>query len=296
MPLSLDFAFEGFRIIREKPKLILFWGLVLLIGGGLGQLLLVAIGGPALERLAGLAPSTDPNVLLPLYSKLFAAYAALLPVLMVTNAIIACAVFRATWGEPDDRFGYLRFGADEWRQIAVSILFLLIYLALAFAVSLIAGPIAGLAGDKAGAVAAPVLALGFAAIVVILLRLSLCNVQSFDQKRITMFDSWKLTRGRGWTLLGGYVVAGIMAVFVVALCGAIYGAVTIGLYGGDWSTLNIWLTQPDMTSLQAYLKPLMIGWLIYSNLFISPLVIALLSGAQAAAYRTLAGQTPDNGI
>src|SRR6185437_172746 len=149
---------------------------------------------------------------------------------------------------------------------------------------------------KAGVVATPLLAFGFAAIVMVLLRLSLCNVQSYDQKRINMFGSWKLTQGGGWALLGGYLVCGIMAIFVMVLCGAIYGAVTLGIYGGDWASLNIWLTQPDMTSLQAYLKPLMIGWLIYSNLFISPLVVALLAGAQAAAYRTLAGQTPDNGI
>ncbi len=296
MPLSLDFAFEGFRIIREKPKLVLFWGIVLLIGGGLAQLLFVAIAGPAFESLANLAPSADPTAQAPLFGKVLAAYAVMLPVLIVTQAISACAVFRATWGETNDGFGYVRFGADEWRQIAVSILYILIYLGMGFVMSLIVAVIAGAVGDKAGVIEVPVLAFGFTGIIMVMLRLSLCNVQSYDQKRINMLGSWKLTRGQGWALLGGYLVSAIMAIFVAVLCGAIYGAVTVGISGGDVATLNTWLMQPDMTSLQAYLKPLMIGWLVYSNLLMSPLIVALTAGAQAAAYRTLAGHMPDLGI
>jgi hypothetical protein len=296
MPLSLDFAFEGFRIIREKPKLILFWGLVLLIGSGVAELVVVAMGGPSLERLSAMAPTADPTLLLPLYMKVIQAYGVALPLIVVTQAVTACAAYRATWQAKDDRFGYLRFGADEWRQIAVTLLFFLLYLIMAFAAAAVSGTIGMAIGDKTGVVATPLMLLGFGAIVVAMLRLSLCNVLSFDQKRINLFGSWKLTQGQGWTLLGGYLVCAVMVAFVVLLCGGIFGAVTVALYGGDWSTVNQWFLQPDMTSLTAYLKPLMIGWLVISNLAVSPLLVALTSGGQAAAYRTLAGQIPDPGI
>jgi hypothetical protein len=65
--------------------------------------------------------------------------------------------------------------------------------------------------------------------------------------------------------------------------------------GGQWAAVDQ-LLHPDLTSLGAYLKPTIVAWMIVGNLLVAPLVTALTSGAQAAAYRTLAGQTPDAGI
>ncbi len=297
MPLSMDFAFEGFRIIRERPKLIPFWGLVLLIGNGLITFLMVAIAGPAFEHMATVVPGVDPQTLVPIYTTMAQAYGAVLPISLVMQSIISCAVYRAVWDKTDDRFGYLRFGIDEVRQIAVTILFFLVYLALVFVDCFAAGMIGGLAGAGAGQSVALLVALvGFLAVGVVMLRLSLCTVQSFDRKGIDIFGSWKLTQKQGWALFGGYVVMLVMVLFVVALCIAFYGAVTVAISGGTFATVSQWLLSPDMSSPQAYFKPYMIGWVIVANLLVAPLVVALTSGAQAAAYRTLAGQTQDPGI
>ena len=43
MALPFDFAFEGFRIIRERPKLIAFWGVVSLFGYGVMAFILIAL-------------------------------------------------------------------------------------------------------------------------------------------------------------------------------------------------------------------------------------------------------------
>ena len=299
MPLSLDFAFEGFRIIREKPKLILFWGVVLLIGGGLAQLLLVAIAGPDYERLQGLSPTMDQAAALGFMTRALpnfaSAFAGVLPIELVMSGVLSCAVFRAAWGEKDDRFGYLRFGADEWRQIAVQILLTLISFGLFFAILMAAVAIGSLFGANAQgeAVTAALLVFGLVFVAFALLRLSLCAVQSFDRKTVDIFGSWKLTAKHGWTLLGGYLVTAVMAVLVYLLCVGIFTAIVMLVNGGQMSATD---QRPDMTSLQAYLKPLVIAGIVYINLLIAPLITALRLGAQAAAYRTLAGHAPDPGV
>jgi len=300
MPLSLDFAFEGFRIIREKPKLVAFWGLALLISGGLMQLLMVAIAGPDLDRLqAILQPPFDPKAFVSLMQRaspaFTAAMAVTLPIQLVTNAVLSCAVFRAVWNGKDDRFGYLRFGADELRQIAVSVLLMLIVAGLFFGLVIAAGAIADGFGNNAQAavVVLAMLLLGLVSIVFVLLRLSLCAVQSFDRRAVDIFGSWKLTAKHGWTLFGGYLVTAVMMVFVYILCVGIFWALVMVSNGGQISAAD---QRPDMTSLAAYLKPTVIAGIIFMNLLVVPLITALRMGALAAAYRTLAGQTPDAGV
>ncbi len=299
MPLSLDFAFEGFRIIREKPKLILFWGLVLLIGGGLTQVLFVAIAGADYERVQALSPTMDQAAVLSLMTRAFPnlalAIGAILPIELVMTAILSCAVFRAAWGDKDDRFGYLRFGADEWRQVAVQVLLMLVGFGLFVAIATAAVAIGSAFGSTAqgAAISVALLVFGLVFVAFALLRLSLCAAQSFDRKTVNVFGSWTLTAKHGWTLLGGYVVAAVMAVLVYLLCGGIFSALVAIIDGGQ---LSVAAARPDMTSLQAYLKPLTIAGMVYSYVFIAPLITALRLGAQAAAYRTLAGQTPDLGV
>ena len=128
--------------------------------------------------------------------------------------------------------------------------------------------------------------------VIVLLRLSLCTVQSFDRKKIDIFGSWKLTAKHGWTLLGGYLVAAVMAALVYILCSGILVALVALAGAGRFSSMGA----PDLTSLQAYLTPMTVVGLVFVHLLIMPLIAALRFGALAAAYRTLAGQARDPGI
>jgi len=57
MNLTFDFAFEGFRIIRERPKLIAFWGAITLFGYGVMSLIMVHMAGPAVAQAFGMFQS-----------------------------------------------------------------------------------------------------------------------------------------------------------------------------------------------------------------------------------------------
>jgi len=181
------------------------------------------------------------------------------------------------------------------RQIAVSVLLMLIVAGLFFGLVIAAGAIADGFGNNAQAavVVLAMLLLGLVSIVFVLLRLSLCAVQSFDRRAVDIFGSWKLTAKHGWTLFGGYLVTAVMMVFVYILCVGIFWALVMVSNGGQISAAD---QRPDMTSLAAYLKPTVIAGIIFMNLLVVPLITALRMGALAAAYRTLAGQTPDAGV
>jgi len=198
-------------------------------------------------------------------------------------------------GKAADRFGYLSVGADEVRQLAVTVLYYLLGMVLIVADSVVANLIGSLGGAAGQALGAALSLAGLVVIFLVMVRLSLSTVQSFDRKKIDLFGSWRLTSKHGWTLLGGYVVTGVMAVFVYTLCSGIFGAIVVAANGAQWATVDH-LVHTDATSLQAYFTPLRIVTLVIGNLLVSPLLVALITGASAAAYRTLAGHTPDPGV
>jgi hypothetical protein len=292
MTLSLDFAFEGFRIVREKPRLILLWGLLFIFGNGLATCVLIAMAGPALENLSHFTNASDSKTAMALLGQVLPAYAVVFPVSLVVQSVFTCAVYRSSFGLKNTHLAYLRFGGDEMRQIVVTLAFtvmaLAIYMgcaALAAMVSVAfasASPAAGTAGLALGLLLAGCLFTWITS------RLSLCSVQSFDQKTFNLFGSWVLTKGQGWPLIGGYLVTLIMMAFVFILCLGIFGALAMLCNGGDLTTVTS-LMSPDMTSLQAYIKPLTVVYLLVMNGLILPLVTAILIGAQASAYRELNG-------
>ncbi|MEI9902796.1 MAG: hypothetical protein WDN06_01545 [Asticcacaulis sp.] len=52
MALNIDFAFEGFRVIRARPQLIPIWGLVLLVFYAGFFYLMATMMGPGVHRPA----------------------------------------------------------------------------------------------------------------------------------------------------------------------------------------------------------------------------------------------------
>lgn len=293
MKLPFDFAFEGFRIIREKPSLLLPWGLLTLVGFG-ATAVITSLAAPVMADLQRAMSTNDMADIVAAAVKLILVYAPVATINLVIQAVTCCAVFRVVLGRPPSSFGGLRFGKDELRQIAVSILFLLlafvIYVAFVVAGQILAvGMVLLLGGPStpAGMVSIFVVVLVvLLAVFYVLSRLTLCSVQSFDQGRINIFGSWALTKGNAGMLMLGYFVALLAASLVLFLCIAAFAAIVIAISGGDASALER-MQESATLGVQGLGNPVMIAYLIVVNGLVVPLLMAISFGAPAAAYRRL---------
>jgi hypothetical protein len=298
--LTLDFAFEGFRIIRERPKLILFWAPVLLLSQVISAGILILMAGPEFMAIMdmynkfGFGVVTDHAAeYANLAQKVTPAFGAGFLVSMFFSAIVLCAVYRAVLGIGDDRYGYLKFGKDELRQIAISFLLLVFafVVSIVFTIGLIivGGILVALTQATMGA---PAITFGFVSALVsvafylwLVIRLSLVPVQSFDEKRLNFRGSFRLTKGHFWQLLLGYVVTIIMIMLVQILCEIIFVALAVPFLGLDMGGADMRQTF-DLSRLESLANPVVAGYMIMSALR-APLLSALLIGAQAAAYKSL---------
>lgn len=202
-------AFEGFRLAGRHPLLMLFWAvaytlaIVVLVAM---MFLIVAPPGVWPALLAGNPDGIEADAFSPLR------FAVVFPLafagILLTTAMVNTAVYRAILRPRERGLGYLAIGGDEGRQILLTLLIMLVsilgglgLLALSVtAVALTPEPFRVLVGVGAGITA-------FALLIWLSTRLSLAAVQTFIERRVTLFGSWRLTRGRFWPLLGMWLLA-----------------------------------------------------------------------------------------
>ena len=132
----------------------------------------------------------------------------------------------------------------------------------------------------------------FVAFLYFVSRWSLVLVQSYDEKKINIFGSLKLTKGAGWTLFFGYFLLGIVLIIAMIVIYAVLFGVTMGASlgsGGDLASALQKMTQPDMSSLTSLFTVSFIIQTLVGGL-LSGVVYALMYGASVSAYRTLAAK------
>jgi hypothetical protein len=290
MNLTFDFAFEGFRLIRERPKLIAFWGALTLLWWGAMWCIMITMAGPSLAILMKMT-SYDPQVIQTLTEQLLPALGVCAPIYVVMSSILVCAICRASMGHGDDRYGFLALGMDEVRMMAVRGGTLLVLAGVFLGFGMLGGLVAALVNASSPQAAAAaqslssILALG--TFVWLSLRLSLNNPQSFESQRINLFGSFSLTQDRFWSLFTGYAAAMALALVVQFLCDKIIEAVQVLSLGlkvtGD-------MVPPDPTTLTTFLSPPSLIYFILSYAIIAPLTSAIQFGAPVAAYKILRGK------
>ncbi|HEX2817733.1 MAG TPA: hypothetical protein VHN39_15170 [Phenylobacterium sp.] len=290
-----DAALEGFRITRENPRAFGAW-----IGASFFfsvlAIIVDAVMPPGVRQ--GLASLNADQTLTP--RQLVDTLVLAAPVLIFALAVLSitsAAVYRLIFRHDDARFGYLRLGADELRLMGLTVICFGLAIILVVAVSLIGGTalsiLALAAPDAANALRWPTALLSLAIVGAILVRLSLAPVATFAERRITVFESWGLTRGYFWPLLGAYalalaciVVIGILILIVFTL---VAGAVLVAT-GGQLSDVGLML-KPQDSSLKSYLSVGIIAYMIVSSIF-SALWNAVIAAPGAVAYAQLHGAPP----
>ncbi|WP_292053777.1 MULTISPECIES: hypothetical protein [unclassified Brevundimonas] len=278
-----DAAFEGFRLTRREPKMIIALALLYAVFSAIILALTYYPLGQVVRLASVVSAGEQPDqsqvlAMMKAYGQIVAISA--LPA-MVVNSIVQSAVVRSVLTPEDNRFAYLRFGKNELRVIAVNVIVSLILTAAAVLGFGIVGVLLGFAmnGMPALAVFATLLMLAVGAGLIALgVRFCLAVPMTFAQGRITIFKSISLTKGRFWPLLGMILLASVLSIVVNFLGSIVTGPLTM-LSGG--------LTVLDGSA--AISGPMVAG------LFVWVAVSALLTAAQmlifyapaASAWKTL---------
>lgn len=235
---ATDAALEGFRLAGRRPLLMVFWAvaysvaiivlLFVMFAAIAPSLLPLMLKGPgALEH--GLPHDSPFNPI---------GFAIAFPIffiaVIVLSAMTITAVYRAILRPKERGFGYLRVGGDEGRQVLLMLLVLVVMsltvgaaVAVVFAATTFTPePWKALAGIGGGIVCALL-------IIWVATRLSLASAQTFAERRVTLFDSWRLTRGRFWPLLGMWLLSAVLAV-VVSLLASVLSYIPMAFAGPEW--------------------------------------------------------------
>lgn len=290
-----DAALEGFRVTRENPKAFGAWVVASFLVSMIASISMVFM--PADVR-HGLETITAKDTLSA--QQFLDALIVVAPILiagLAIQCIMAAAVYRLIFRHEDTRFGYLRLGADELRLMALTIVYFGITMGLVVGVTVVSAIVTALASVGGSAVvafvglAASLFSMGL--VVFILVRLSLAPVATFAERRLAVFESWRLTRGQFWRLLGAYLLAlaciAVIGVLLLVVFTGVAGVVML-VSGGQLADVhNIFAA--DETSLESYFNIGVIAYTLVSSVF-SALYNAVVAAPGAVAYQALHGWPP----
>ena len=304
----MECATEGFSLIRRRPWAFVGWIVFWLV---LGM-------GPFLVVLAGLAPKFidfvsavrsahdehDPIAISRLLQDELCFMTILAPWglwLLVSGTILYAAVLRAVLEPSKSAFAYLRIGMDEVRLFFVRVVFAV--LTAAFVAAIVGGGVVlFIVSDRyvghpwEGWIDLLVIALGLCLLIWVLFRLSMAFPMTFAEKRLRIFESWELTRGRFWPLVGVWamsilliIAVGISFIFIRQ-----FVFLAVGLSTGAFDQLGSMRTMGDdlrkgLSTLLAAFGPALIATLIVQAIG-DAVVRVVFIASYARAYAQLSGR------
>lgn len=297
---ATDAAFEGFRLVRRNPLALVAWTLLYAVLTLTALFCLSNIIGP-LEALSAQAeamegvdqPGMDQVMaLMSGFGGIMGQVAWLMPISLVVGAMLAAAVARGVLKPSGDPFGYLRLGMDELRVMVVTFVLGMVMCfgaVLGFvALGVLIGISKAAGGGGAAAIAGVVGGLGLICLFVWLsVRLSLAVPITVAEKRFAFFDSFGVTRGRFWPLLGMAVIAVVMVLLVELLSSMV--SLPLGIMSGHqgWSMG----ADQDPEAVRAAFdvtNPWVIAHAVIEAI-VAALTVGILYAPFAAAYRDITG-------
>lgn len=214
-----DAAFEGFRLTRREPKMIVALALVYAVYTAVLLALIYYPLGEIMRLASTMGTGEEPSQaqvmsMMNAYGQVVAI--SFLPTLFV-NSIVQSAVMRAVFTPSDNRFSYLRLGKDELRVIAVNLLVTLALGAMAMFGFGVVGVLIGvaMAGYPLLVVLATLLGLAvIAGLLWISVKLCLAVPMTFTEGHIVLAQSFHRTKGHFWPLVGMILLAVVLSLAV----------------------------------------------------------------------------------
>jgi len=290
---ATEAAFEGFRVVRRHPMALIFWSLfyILLTAGAfavMGPSLISFVAATEQLEQSGATPTLEDFA--PLFQMMAVIFAVMLPIGLISSAMMYAAVARAVLRPAESAFGYLRLGMDEVRVLVVSLVLFIVFTVLMVVSSVIIGAVIGMT------VAAEMPALWLLVVLLVLaavalfiwlaVRLSLAIPITMAERRIAIFDSFGFTKGRFWPLLGMALLAGVMTIVVNLLGSLVAMPIQLATGGGLMGMSDL-----DGENLQTILQaasPAIAAWIVI-NAVLYALQIAVAYAPFSAAYRDIEG-------
>ena len=303
---ATDAAFEGFRLVRRNPLALVAWTMLNAVVSLAALFSLSSMIGPLeawtlqAEALDGIDnPSLDQVMdMIAGLGMILAQVAWLLPISMVVGAMLAAAVARGVLKPSGDVFGYLRFGMDEFRVLVVTFVLGLV-MSLVAVVGLVAFAllIAATRAAGGGGFAFILGLLGFGVVVGLFVwlsvRLSLAVPMTVAERRFAFFDSFRVTKGRFWPLLGMVILAAVMVLIVQLLSSIVSMPLAIVSGMESWSFGAGQDSEAVMAALDVS-NPWVIAQAVVEAI-VSALTVGVLYAPFAAAYRDIRGTGVDQG-
>jgi len=296
-------AAAGLGVIARRPLAVLAWaGVLLLLGvlpaAGLMSAFLGALAEIARMDASGVEPS--PDALVPAMSAAFAMQPVLLLTSLAVRAILTGAVFRAVLEPAESRWFYLRLGARElWLALMIVVFGILSFLVL-IPVSAVLVPLLMVLAMGAEGNLFAVVPIMLAAVLIALavlgwlfVRFSMALPMTFTEQRFRLFESWSMTQGQTWRLIGvGLLLVGIVLALELALLALLVVAslAFLGEGGLDEAAASAFFAQ-DASIWMAELAPWAVGMALVGAL-LGAVVTTILAAPWAEAYRQLSGAPP----
>lgn len=282
----------GFALIRARPAAVLVWTLLYFAA-------VVAMAfalRPGAQAQAAMMGNRDPQVMMA-NMQLLGRQMLIQLAFWIFVCVLFTAVLRAMLRPAEGGLAFLRLGGDELRIVGLSV-FLIVCIYLGFIVAaVILALVAALAGAVGGLTAAA--AVGVIEVLALIcvfvwleVRISLALPLTFLRRSFVLAESWRLTRGRFWTLLGGYaLIFLILLVLGIAAAAIVLRPYLNDLLQGGFTSENIRSAVRNQMMRQLSNDPMaMLGSAL--NALVGALTLILFGGATASAARALAEDIP----
>ncbi len=297
-------AMAGIGVIGRRPVAVLAWAGVLLLLGVLpaAGLMSALLGGLAeLVRMDASGVEPSPEALGPVIWAAFAMQPVLLLTSLAVRAILTAAVFRAVLEPGDSRWFYLRLGARELWLALMIVVFGVLSFVVMIPMSAVLVPLLMILSIGTDGNLLAVVPVMLAAVLIALamlgwlfVRFSMALPMAFAEQRFRPFESWAMTQGQTWRLIGvGLLLIGIVLALELGLLALLVAAslAFLGQGGLDEAAASAFFAQ-DASIWMAELAPWAVGMALVGAL-LGAVVTTILAAPWAEAYRQLSGLRPD---